>query len=57
LDKFCTDKRLMSLEAVPRQVTWLIILKATVKATPVDADGQGSTDQLVGLGLRIQRGA
>ncbi len=35
----------MSLEAVPRQVTWLIILKATVKATPSDASGQGSTIQ------------
>jgi hypothetical protein len=44
LDKFCTDKRLMSLEAVPRQVTWLIILKATVKATPSDASGQGGPE-------------
>jgi hypothetical protein len=32
-------------------------LKATVKATPVDADGHGSTDQLVDLAVRIQRDA
>jgi hypothetical protein len=29
-------------------------LKATVKATPVDADGQGNTNELIGLALRIQ---
>jgi len=32
-------------------------LKATVKATPEDADGHDSTDQLVDLAVRIQRDA
>jgi hypothetical protein len=31
-----------------------LFLKATVKATPVDADGQGSTDQFVVFAVRIQ---
>jgi len=30
------------------------VLKATMKATPVDAHGQGSTIQHVGLARRIQ---
>jgi hypothetical protein len=29
-------------------------LKATVKATPVDADGQGNTNELIRLAPRIQ---
>jgi hypothetical protein len=36
------------------QVTWLISLKATVKATPTDAGGQASTIQHVGLVRRMQ---
>jgi hypothetical protein len=36
-----------------RQVTWLIILKASVKATPADAGGQGGTIWHVGLVRRI----
>ena len=41
--------RIRSMRSFPRAV-----LKATVKATPVDADRQGSTDHLVGLVPGIQ---
>lgn len=43
-----------SLHRSRHEVTRSLILKATVKATPVDADGQGNMIQHMGLAARIQ---